>query len=129
VRQALRARQGLAADLAADWVQPLDAFTFSLGPRLSAGSGTYMRSSFGISEGEAALNRLVTPYHPSAGIKSVGALASMSYQFSPAWKATLYDRYDRLVGNAADSPITAHIGSPNQNTVGVDLSYSFGLKF
>jgi outer membrane scaffolding protein for murein synthesis (MipA/OmpV family) len=129
LRQALRGRQGLVADLAADWVQPVEAFTFSLGPRLSAGNGTYMRSSFGISADEAAVNSLVTPYRPNAGITSVGALASISYQFTPSWKATIYDKYDRLVGDAADSPITARIGSPNQNTVGIDLSYSFGVKF
>lgn len=129
VRQAVRAGQGLVADFSADWVQPYDAFTFSIGPRLSVGNGTYMRSSFGVTERDAARNGQVIPYDPSAGIKAYGALASVSYQFSPAWKATLYDKYERLTGDAADSPVTKRFGSLNQNTVGLSLSYSFGLKF
>lgn len=129
IRQALRGRQGMVADFATDWVQPYQAFTFSLGPRLSLANGTYMRSSFSISDAEAARNGLVTAYHASSGLKSVGALASAAYRFNPAWKATVYYKYDRLVGDAADSPITSRIGSPNQSTVGLNLSYSFGVKF
>ncbi|WP_448956101.1 MipA/OmpV family protein [Labrys neptuniae] len=129
LRQAVRSKQGLVADLAADWVQPYDAFTFSIGPRLSLANGTYMRTSFSVTQADALQNTLVTPYHASAGIKSVGALASVSYQFSPAWKATLYTKYERLTGDAADSPITRRIGSPDQNIVGLNLSYSFGVKF
>lgn len=129
VRQALRAGQGLVADFSADWVQPYDAFTFSIGPRLSVGNGTYMRSSFGVTERDAVRNGQVIPYDPSAGIKAYGALASVSYQFSPAWKATVYDKFERLTGDAADSPVTKRFGSVNQNTVGLSLSYSFGLKF
>ncbi|GLS17437.1 hypothetical protein GCM10007874_04520 [Labrys miyagiensis] len=129
IRQALHGQQGMVADLSADWVQPYQAFTFSLGPRLSLANGTYMRNSFSVSNGEAAQNDLVTPYRATSGIKSVGALASAAYRFNPAWKATLYYKYDRLVGDAADSPIVSRIGSSNQSTVGLDLSYSFGVKF
>lgn len=129
LRQALQGRQGLVADLAADWVQPVNDFTFSLGPRLSLANGTYMRESFGISPQESAVNGELPPYRALAGVKSVGALASLAYQITPAWKATIYDKYDRLVGNAARSPIVDRLGSADQNTLGLNLSYSFGLKF
>jgi MipA family protein len=129
LRQALRARYGLVADLSADWVQPFDAFTFSFGPRMSMANGAYMRTYFGISDEEAAASPFVGPFDASSGIQSVGAIAALSYQMSPAWKATIYDKYDRLVKDAAESPITSVIGSPNQNIIGVNLSYAFGVKF
>jgi outer membrane protein len=129
VRQALRAREGLVADLSADWVQPYGAFTASLGPRLSVGNGTYMRSWFGVTSQEAAASPFVGAFHASAGVKSFGAMAALRYTFSPSWSGTVYDGFQRLVGDAASSPITSRIGSRNQNTVGLSLTYSFGVKF
>ena len=42
------------------------------------------------------------------------------------WGAAVYGRYDRLIGDAADSPVTRQLGSRGQPSVGVALSYTFG---
>jgi outer membrane protein len=128
IRQALHAGEGLVADLSADWVEVYGQFTASAGPRLSFGNGPYMRTNFGVSEDEAAASPFVGAFDPSSGIKSVGAMVALRYAFSPSWSGTIYDGFERLVGDAADSPITSQIGSRNQNTIGVSLSYSFGVK-
>jgi len=129
VRQALRVSEGLVADLSADWVQPYGAFTASLGPRLSLGNGAFMRTSYGVTNQEALASPYVGAFRASSGVKSFGAMAALSYKFSPSWSGTVYDGFQRLVGDAATSPITSTIGSRNQNTVGLSLSYSFGVKF
>jgi outer membrane scaffolding protein for murein synthesis (MipA/OmpV family) len=41
----------------------------------------------------------------------------------------VYDKYNRLIGDAADSPIVSDIGSVDQNTIGITLSRSFEVPF
>ncbi len=53
---------------------------------------------------------------------------SATYRFNPQWEVTGYVRYDRLVGDAADSPITVLTGSPNQWTFGAIVGYSFDIR-
>jgi outer membrane scaffolding protein for murein synthesis (MipA/OmpV family) len=67
----------------------------------------------------------VEPYRPTGGFTSVGVAAAAEYRWSPTWSTTLFGGYKRLVGSAADSPVTRRFGSPNQFNVGVSLSYSF----
>ena len=73
---------------------------------------------------EAALNGRVTPSRARGGVTSLGAL---TYQWSEQWTTTVYAGYDRLVGDAGDSPITRRLGSQDQFTVGARLSYSFAI--
>jgi outer membrane scaffolding protein for murein synthesis (MipA/OmpV family) len=56
-------------------------------------------------------------------------MVSASYQFTDTMSLQVYDRFDRLVGDAADSPIVTEIGSANQNTIGIVLSRSFEISF
>lgn len=127
VRQALRVRQGLVADLSMDWFQPLGNMTFSIGPRVSLGDARYMRTAFGISELDALANGSVAPFHPGGGITSVGLTAALRIPLTPSLTATVYDSFKRLTGEASRSPLTSVLGSRNQNTIGLNLSYSFGL--
>ena len=53
--------------------------------------------------------------------------ASATYQWNDQWATTVRGAYDRLVGSAADSPITRNLGSRDQFTVGASASYSFQL--
>jgi outer membrane protein len=56
------------------------------------------------------------------------ALASgLSYQFNPRFGMFGYARYERLVGDAAKSPIVREFGSRTQLSGGVGLSYTFTI--
>jgi len=127
VRQGFNGHHGVVADLSADWVERLGSFTFAVGPRLSLGTAPFMRRQFGVLPYEAALNGLVTPYKPGGGAKSVGLASSLEYAWSPSFSTTLFARYDRLVGEAAKSPLVDTIGQRNQFSVGVGVSYSFNV--
>jgi outer membrane protein len=125
VRQGFNGHHGVVADFSADWVERFGSFTFAVGPRLSLGSASYMRRNFGVLPGEAALNGMIPAYKPGAGAKSVGLASSLEYAWSPSFSTTLFARYDRLVGDAANSPIVDRLGERNQFSVGIGASYSF----
>ncbi|TXI01528.1 MAG: MipA/OmpV family protein [Rhizobium sp.] len=130
VRQSLWGGDGLVGDLALDWFQPVgDKWLLSAGPRLSLANSLYMRTNFGISENEAARHGHVGAFDAGAGLKSVGFTVAATYTISPEWSVQVYEKYNRLVGDAADSPITAQFGSPDQNIIGFTLNRTFDVKF
>ena len=129
-RQALHENYGFVADFFADVFQPIGSrIVLSAGPRLSLGDTSYMRNNFGITPEEAAANGSLPPFELGGGLKSVGFMVSADYQFTDTMSLQVYDRYDRLVGDAADSPIVKDIGSANQNKIGITLRRSFELRF
>jgi MipA family protein len=85
-----------------------------------------MNLVYGVSEAAAERNPYVTPFRADGGISSVGLSTAVSYDWTDAWRTTLYQRYDRLVDDAANSPITHQLGSHNQFTFGIGFDYSFG---
>jgi len=127
IRHGVNGHDGFVADLGLDLVQTFGAFTVSAGPRLSLGDSEFTRTYFGVTPEEAALNGRVEAYRPSGGITSVGATASVSYNWSEQWATTAFVSYERLVGDAADSPIVQEFGSENQIGLGLTLSYSFAV--
>lgn len=130
VRQSLWGGDGLVGDLAVDWFQPVgDKWLLSVGPRMSLANSVYMRSNFGISPSQAARNAHVSTYDAGAGVKSVGFTVAATYTFSPAWSVQVYEKYNRLVGDAADSPITSRFGSPDQNIIVFTLNRTFNVNF
>lgn len=127
IRHGVSSNDGLVADFSADFVQPVGRLTISGGPRVSAASAAVMDRSFGISPGEAAANGLVNPFKADAGVRSVGAGVALKLDVTPVTALTVYTRYDRLVGDAAKSPITSRFGSANQTTFGVGLQHDFSF--
>ena len=129
-RQALWGGDGLLADLYLDWFQPVgDRWLLSAGPRLSLANGTYMRNNFAVSAEEAANSGRVEAFDANGGLKSIGFTVAATYTLSPAWSVQIYDKYSRLVGDAADSPITSRLGSADQNVIGFTLNRSFQIGF
>jgi outer membrane scaffolding protein for murein synthesis (MipA/OmpV family) len=126
-RYGAHGHEGFVGNLALDAVYPVERFTFSLGPRVAFGDTRFMGEYFSATPLEAALNGRVTPFKARGGVTSVGALASASYAWSSAWTTTVFAGYDRLVGDAADSPITRRLGSADQFTFGVSADYSFSF--
>jgi len=127
LRHGLRGREGFVADFGVDWVSRLGAFTAALGPRLRLADASYHRDLYGVTPAESALSGRFAAYRPGGGLNSLGAAASLGYQWSEAWGTTVFAGYRRLVGDAADSPIVRGIGSPNQFEVCASLSYSFRM--
>lgn len=129
VRQGLRPDDGIVADLNADLVKHFGSFTLSGGPRVSFGDAVANKLESGVSPLEASQNGLVPAFNPHAGVRSVGFGAAVSYDWSEEWRTTVFQRFDRLVDGVAESPITQRLGSADQLTVGLGLTYSFKTDF
>jgi outer membrane protein len=54
-------------------------------------------------------------------------MAGITHQLSRSFGIYGYAGYDRLIGDAADSPIVRLRGSPDQFSGGVALYFSFNL--
>lgn len=128
VRHGFRGEDGFHANFGLDWVNTFDRWTFAIGPRVELADGKFMRTNFGVTPLDALWNRQVLAYRPDGGFKSLGVYSSLGYQISDAWNATLHGGYNRLSGDAADSPIVKRFGSANQFTLGLQLAYSFPVS-
>lgn len=127
VRQGFIGHHGIVADFSSDWVERFGSFTFAIGPRLSLGSASFMRRNFGVRPEEAAFNGWIEPYRLGGGAKSVGLASSLEYAWSPTISTIVFARYDRLVGDAARSPLVTVLGQRDQFSVGAGVNYSFEI--
>jgi len=84
----------------------------------------YMEEYFSINAGDAARSGLST-YSADGGFKDAAVNASLTYQFAASWSATGMLRYTRLVGDAADSPVTDDNGNENQMFGGLLINFMF----
>ncbi len=121
----LNANDGLTVNLAADVVAKRGPFTFAVGPRMAFADSTVQQTEFGVPVSATLVNPLLTPYTARGGARSAGAAASVAYEWSKEWTVTAYANYDRLLGDAANSPIVRQYGSPDQFLFGLGLEYSF----
>lgn len=127
LRYGFNGGEGLVGNAGIDVIAPLDRFTFSLGPRITFADANYVRDYFGVTPIEAAISQRLTAYRPGGGLMSAGVLGSVSYKWNETWSTTAYGGYNRLLDDAARSPITNLIGSRDQYTVGASVSYSFNF--
>jgi outer membrane protein len=126
LRQGFGGHHGLVGEVGVDAIaDPMPKLTVSLGPRLGLASSDYLDTYLGVDPGQSAASGL-PEFDPDGGIKGVGLEAEARYSLTPAWSVVANAGYERLVGDAADSPVT-DLGSENQFTAGIGVSYRFGL--
>lgn len=126
-RKGLGGHDGWMGDLAADLLaRGGETWVFSVGPRLRIADRNYMNAYYGVTAAEAARTGLPA-YRAGGGIHAVGAMTGLRYQLSPAVGVHGYAGYDRLVGDAAQSPVVRAFGSRDQFSAGLGLSYSFAI--
>lgn len=126
VRKGVTGHKAITGAVSLDYVaRDGDKWLFALGPRVSLSDAKYQRAYFGVSPAASARTGLAT-FDPDGGIHAVGASASALYAFDRSWGVYGFAKYDRLVADAARSPIVRAIGSRNQFSGGLALTYTFG---
>lgn len=126
LRKGVTGHKGWLGTAGADYVaRDGDKWLFSIGPRVTWSNDRYHDAWFGVTPAAAVTSGLPA-YDPGGGIQAYGATASFLTQFGPRWGIYTYAKYDRLVGDAADSPLVVQIGSRDQLAGGIGLSYTFG---
>jgi MipA family protein len=120
--------KGLVGTLGVDQVwRDGDRYVLSIGPRLLLSDARYQRAYFGVTPATSLASGLPT-YRPSGGVHGVAVASGLSVQFNPRWGVFGFARYERLVGDAARSPIVRELGSRNQLSGGVGLNYTFTIR-
>ncbi|WP_374333360.1 MipA/OmpV family protein [Aestuariivirga sp.] len=128
VRQGFNGYSGQVAQLGIDVIaSPSEDLELRFGPRAGWGSQNYMDTYFGISAKEAADSPLYdASYKADAGFDTVGLAGSASYDLTENWKLHALVGWDRLIGDAGNSPIVKE-GSQNQYYAGTGLTYRFAF--
>lgn len=120
--------KGLVGSIGADYIaREGDNYVISAGPRLLLSDSRYQRPYFGV-DPAASLASGLPVYRPKGGIHALGLASGVSYQFNPRFGLFGYARYERLVGDAAKSPIVREYGSRNQMSAGLGLNYTFTIR-
>jgi outer membrane protein len=126
LRKGLGGHEGWIGQAGADFVaRDGDDWLFSVGPRITISDGRYHRAYFGVTPAESARTGLAA-YRPGGGIEALGATAGFLKQLDKRFGLYSYAKYDRLVGDAARSPVVRFHGSRDQFSAGLALTYTFG---
>lgn len=128
VRYGVTGHNDFVGEMGADAIlRPSDDWVVNFGPRASWGGSGFTDTYFGVSPEEAEESGF-DEFDASAGIYGVGVELGARYALSDAWGVEGRANYERLVGDAADSPIT-DAGSPNQFGMEVLITRSLSLGF
>lgn len=124
-RKAVTGHKGFIGMVGADYVaRDGNRWLWSVGPRVTLGDAKYARAYFGVSPRETLATGVAT-YRPDSMVM-VGATGSAHRQLNTRWGVFGYAKYDRIVGDAADSPVLRLFGDRNQWSAGGGVSYTFG---
>ena len=116
---------GVTVELSAGWSTPLtDDLRIAASASGTWASDEYMDSFFSIDAAGAAASGLRT-FEAESGIKDIGFGATLSYAITDSVSAVGIFGYTRLLGDAADSPVTDDRGSADQFFGGLGVSYRF----
>jgi len=132
VRQGIGGETGVTGDLLLDAVVPFGQFRWSAGPRVTAQSTAALSPYFSITAAQSAGSVVsglpaLPVYNAHGGFYSYGAGTELQYFWSQQFETHTFGEYERLTGDAANSPLVVQRGSPNQLTFGLGASYAFTM--
>lgn len=128
LRQGIGGHRGAVADVSADVIVPLiDRLTISAGPRFTWKSTKAIAPYFAVDAVQSMASGLPV-FAAKGGAHSVGFGSQVTYRINPQWEVRAYVEYEKLLGDAANSPLVTLRGSSNQTTVGLGASYSFDFR-
>jgi len=114
--------EGFLAEASVGLTKRSKVWTFGGRAGLTYADATYMDTVFGVG---AASPSGLSAFTADAGIKDFGLTAFANYQVSDQWSVTGIAGVKRLVGDAANSPITSVTGSDTQGFLSLGVSYTF----
>jgi outer membrane scaffolding protein for murein synthesis (MipA/OmpV family) len=106
-RKQLGATNGYVGDAGAYLPMPgsSQGFAWFVGPTVTLADSRYMNGYFGVSQAQAQ-NTRYRRYKAAAGFKSAGFGLSADYFVTPHFIISVNAAFNRLLGSAAESPIT-----------------------
>lgn len=114
---------GLSSTAWGSFWMPLSHTVFvGVGGGASFGSASFMQTYYGITPADSLASGL-PEYSPGGGVRNYFLWPAVIWQFDKNWAVGGMLFYQRLAGDAADSPIVTERGSEHQLTGGVGLGY------
>jgi outer membrane protein len=121
IRQGFGGHEGAVGDLFVNWSTRLsDSLMLTVGPKATVASRDFTETYFGVTAGQAARTGY-RAYAPDGPFMSYGLGASLRYKVNDYLSLGGFAGVDRIVGDAADSPLVDQAGSPTQARLGVTL--------
>jgi outer membrane protein len=128
IRQGVHGHHGIVSDIFVDAVVPVGPqWTFSGGPRVTLATAPATGPYFGIDAAQSLASGLPI-FDAKGGVRSVGAGTQARYFWTPQLATHGFVEYERLMGDAASSPLVAQRGTPDQLTIGFGATYSIDIK-
>jgi outer membrane protein len=126
VRKGVTGHSAITGTLGADIIfRPSDRWLITAGPRVNFGDDEFANTYFGVSSDSTSS---FADYDASGGALGAGLQVTGTYFINDKWSLEGAMSYEKLLGDAADSPITQN-GSEDQWRIGVGLSRAFTLNF
>ena len=117
--------EGLLVTGSLQYWRPLGlAWDFGIRAAVTYASDDYMDTYFGVSADDSARSGL-PQFSAGGGIRDVTVIPALILHFSRTWHVGGFVRYQRLLSDAADSPVVDLRGDPNQFIVGLGVVYSW----
>lgn len=128
VRKGVTGHTGVTGTLGADLIfRQGDRWVVSGGPRVNFGDSEYANTYFGVSAAEAGTSAFEV-YDADGGALGAGLEVQGSYFLDDRWALEGAISYEKLIGDAGDSPIVQQ-GSEDQWRLRIGLSRIFTLNF
>ncbi|WP_239805552.1 MipA/OmpV family protein [Croceicoccus hydrothermalis] len=125
LRRGIGGHDGWTGQAGLDYiVRDADRYVVSAGPRVTYGDSTHSQAYFGITPEESAASGFAA-YDADGGLQSAGGVVSVDFALGGPWGVMGFGGYQRLVGDAADSPVVELFGSKDQWTGGIAVNYTF----
>lgn len=128
LRQGVGGHEGFLAEAALNYTgfakQLGRSIIYAFGPRATFADSSYNDAFFGITETQSA-NSGLSQYNADAGLLSYGIGGFAPMPLTDSLSVGLFGGYERLAGDAADSPLVRERGDENQFVVGTRVSYEF----
>ena len=126
--KALGSHEGLSGEIGIDYTKTIRGggppLIVAFGPQIKLADSKYMQAFYGITAGQAAASSL-SAFDASGGIVSYGVGGSALMPLTQKMSINVFGSYDRLAGDAADSPLVVQRGSADQVFIGSAVAYKF----
>ncbi len=128
LRRGFGGHEGWVGETGLDYIfDPTPRIAVSAGPRATFASSDYMQTYFGVTAVQSTASGLpITSV--GSGFKTVGIEGEVRYKLTDKVTAITGASWERLIGDAASSPIITGGGEKDQFTVRLGLTYKFGAK-
>ncbi len=97
---------------------------FGVRAGLTYGSDDYMNTYFGVGAADSARSGLPR-FSAGDGLRDVTVTPALIFHLSEKWHVGGFARYQRILSDAADSPVVDQRGSPDQFWIGLGAAFSW----